>query len=172
MEDAVKLGYIAGIIDGEGSIMLVSARHKSFMEAQGRKYPAYYPAVRVGMIGREPLDLIVNFTGLGKVVLEKSYAGKRPVYRWRLTRKDEVYEFLKLIGPHLLEKREQAKVLIEYMDQNPKCTHSNPVTSEIEEWRNSYWIKIRTLNGVASPATTEPFGKRGRSKSVRLEATV
>jgi len=172
MEDAIKLGYIAGIIDGEGSIMLVGARHKSFMKLYNRKYPGYYPNVRVGMIHREPLDLIVSYTGIGKIEKEKSYANKRPMYRWRLTRKQEIYDFLKLVGPHLIEKREQAKLLLEYIENNACCHRYNPITPEIAEWRRSYWIKMRTLNGIASPATTEPFGKRGRSKSVRLETTV
>lgn len=170
MEDAIELGYVAGIIDGEGSIMLVAARHESFMQAQGRRYPAYYPNIRVGMVKRVSLDRICSFMKMGKVAQEKSYAGKRPMHRYRLTRKEDVYNFLKRISPYLSEKKEQAELLLEYIENNPRCSHINPVTPEIEEWRHSYWVKIRSLNGIASPATTEPYGKRGRSKGVRVSS--
>jgi len=176
MEDAIKkaikLGYIAGIIDGEGSIMLVGARHKSFMEQYNRRYPSYYPTLRVGMIEREPLDLLVEMTGKGRVSLEKSYHHKRPMHRWTVFRKKDVYEVLKMIEPHLIVKCKQAQLLIEFMDNNPVCHISRPITQEISDMRKKYWIEMRTLNGIASPATTEPLGKRGRSKSVRLESTV
>lgn len=176
MEDAIKyaikLGYIAGIIDGEGSIMLVGARHKSFMEQYKRRYPSYYPTLRVGMIEREPLDLLVEITGKGKVAQEKSYHRQRPMHRWTVYRKDDVYKVLKMIEPHLIVKRKQAQLLLEYMDKNPVCHISRPITKEISDMRREYWERIRALNGIASPATTEPLGKRGRSKSVRIESTV
>lgn len=171
MED-VKLAYIAGIMDGEGSIMLVKACHASFMKAQNRKYPNYYPNIRVGMIEREALDFIVDTLNIGKVVQEKSYQNKRPMFRYRLTNKPDVRKFLEIMTPYLMIKKEQAKLLMQYIDTFISCSAKNPVTEEIENNRHEYWTRMRELNGVASPATTEPWGKRGRSKSVRLEATV
>jgi hypothetical protein len=171
MEDA-KLAYIAGIIDGEGSIMLVKACHASFMKQQNRKYPNYYPSVRVGMIEHEALDFIVDTLKIGKVVKEKSYQNKRPMYRYRLTNKPDVRKFLEIMTPYLMIKKQQAILLMQYIDTFISCSAKNPVTEEIENNRHEYWTKMREMNGVASPATTEPWGKRGRSKSVRLEATV
>ena len=170
-----KLAYIAGIVDGEGSIMIQCDRSKSFMEqraSRGSSEPHYHAGVRVGMTDRRPLDLIVDVTGIGRVILEKPYHHLKPMYRWAIRRKDEIVPFLKLIMPYLLVKKEQAKLALKFMDE---WVSSNGIrlTPEIRQQRESAWNQMRKLNGVIlSPATTKPRGKGGRDKSAPFEAIV
>lgn len=168
MEDVkLKLAYIAGIIDGEGSIGICRASHKSFMEQYKRKYPYYYPFIRCGMIDHEPIKMIKEVTKLGRLEKEISYQEKRPMYRWRIFKQKECIEFINLLFPYLIVKKPQAILMLDFIKNFKRCHRYTRITPEIEAERASYWIKMRTLNGIASPATTERVGKVGRSRSVR-----
>jgi hypothetical protein len=170
-----KLAYIAGIMDGEGSIMIQRQASKSFMEQRAKRgcyHSDYAPAFRIGMQERVALDLIVSVTGLGEVVEEKPYHHKRPMYRWVLRSKYDITEFLTLILPYLLVKKEQAKLALKFVTEWVSFNGAR-ITPEIQAQREAAWMEMRKLNGiVSSPATTEPRGKRGREKSAPFEATV
>lgn len=169
-----KLAYIAGIIDGEGSIMISRDRSKSFMAqrlARGSTDPHYHAGIRVGMLDRRPLDLIVEVTGIGKIVEEKPYHHKRPMFRWALRKKTEVIQFLRLIMPYLIVKKEQAQLAIKFMDEWVSLNGSR-LTQEVREYREKAWLQMRELNGISPPATTKPKGNGGRDKSIRVEAIV
>lgn len=173
--EEVKLAYIAGILDGEGSIMIQRQSSKSFMKQRAKSgcfHPHYAPCIRIGMLEREPLDLIVNTTLLGEVYEEKPYHRKRPMFRWMLRAKKEIHEFLTLVMPYLIVKKKQAELCLKFVNEWVNCT-SIRITPEIQAMRENAWMEMRKLNGViASPATTEPKGKRGRDKSAPFEATV
>ena len=170
-----KLAYIAGIVDGEGSIMIMRQASKSFMEQRAKRgstNPHYHPCVRVGMNVRAALDFIVSVTGLGKVYQEKAYGNKKPMFRWVIRSRDEVLQFLKLVKPFLLVKQRQAELAIQFMHE---WVSSNGVrlTPETQANRENAWLDMRKLNGVISvPATTKPNGKRGRDFSAPFEAIV
>jgi len=166
--EAEKLAYIAGIIDGEGSIMIQRQASKSFMEQRalrGCYHPHYAPCIRVGMLERVALDLIVEVTGVGKVHEEKPYHHKRPMYRWMVRKKDDVQKFLTLVMPFLLVKKEQANLCLKFMEEWVSFNGIR-ITPEIQHLRESAWMEMRKLNGVVSvPATTKPRGRRGRDVS-------
>jgi hypothetical protein len=173
--EEVKLAYIAGIIDGEGSIMIQRQASKSFMEQRAKSgcfHPHYSPGVRVGMLQREPLDFIVNTTKIGFVHEEKPYHHKRPMYRWMIRTKKEIEEFLPLVMPFLLVKKEQAELCLRFMREWVSCNGVR-ITPEIQAEREKAWLSMRKLNGVITlPATTEPRGRGGRDLSAPFEATV
>ena len=164
------LAYIAGIMDGEGSIMIMKQASETFMK--NRKHAHFFPCVRVGMIDRRPLDFMVNTIQVGSVYEEKSYHHKRPMFRLCLRKKEEVVYFLNTLLPYLIVKKAQAELAIKFMQE---CVHKPgiPMTLEKNAIRQTYWQEMRTMNGVSdAPATTERKSKRGRDMSVRLEATV
>lgn len=173
--EEVKLAYVAGIMDGEGSIMIQRQASKSFMEQRAKSgcfYPHYAPAIRIGMLEKEALDFIVRSTGIGFIHQEKPYHHKRPMFRWMIRSKWEISEFLTLILPYLIVKKKQAKLCLKFVNEWVSYNGAR-LTPEIQAQRENAWMEMRKLNGiVTSPATTEPRGKRGREKSAPFESTV
>lgn len=173
--EAEKLAYIAGIMDGEGSIMIMRQASKSFMEQRAKRGcfdPHYHPCIRIGMTDRSALDFLVKITKIGHVHEEKPYHGRKVVYRWMTRQRDECLQFLTLIMPYLLVKRRQAELAVKFMRE---WVSSNGIrlTPEIQEMRENAWMEMRKLNGVISvPATTKSKGRRGRDKSAPSEAIV
>lgn len=173
MEEST-LGYIAGIIDGEGSIMIMRVAGKAFMEQRRKRgcyIPHYHPQIRIGMVERAPLDLIVRATSLGEVVQEKSYNNRRPMFRWNIRRRESIIKFLEMIYPYLLVKKKQAEIVIHFCKEWVS-NNGFRLSDEILQKRHDAWLAVRSLNGVISPATTESRGVRGREKSAPYEATV
>ena len=174
-KEVKKLAYIAGILDGEGSIMIVRQASKAFMEQRAKAgcyHPNYTPAIRIGMQDREPLDLIVNTTCIGKVYKEKPYHHKKPMYRWMARNRADIIEFLTLVMPYLLVKKKQAKLVFKFARDWIGCNGTR-ITPEIQAYRENAWMEMRKLNGVIfTPATTKPRGRRGRDLSAPFEAIV
>lgn len=170
-----KLAYIAGIVDGEGSIMIMRQASESFMEQRALRgcfHPHYHPCIRIGMTERSALDFIVETTHLGYVHTEKAYHGRKVVYRWMARSRDDCLRFLTLIMPYLLVKKKQAKLAIQFMSEWVSANGIR-LSPEIQAKREKAWMEMRKLNGVISvPATTKSKGRRGRDKSAPSEAIV
>lgn len=173
--EAEKLAYIAGIVDGEGSIMIMRQASKSFMEQRAKRGcfdPHYHPCIRIGMTDKSALDFIVDTTKLGKVHVEKGYHGRKVVYRWMARSREDCLQFLNLITPYLLVKKKQAELATRFM-KNWVSSNGVRLTPEIQVEREKAWMEMRKLNGVISvPATTKSKGRRGRDKSAPSEAIV
>lgn len=69
---ATRLAYIAGFVDGEGSIF---ATHE--------KSGASYPRIQVSNTIREPLQLIVDTFG-GRIHIQKQRGNRKLCYAWTL----------------------------------------------------------------------------------------
>jgi len=160
----VALAYVAGILDGEGAIFIT---HDYFQN----KNPVHRLVVRIGMIDRRALDFIVDTVGFGKVVQEPSYEYKRRMFRLTYSNREDVKNFLDLVVPYLKIKKEQANLGYDFLI-NGVGKRGHWLSEEEVSRRRSYYERMCLLNGIATPATTERTGKRGRRKSVRLEATV
>jgi len=160
-----ELFYLAGLFDGEGSIMVVRNAAPSFMKH--RIYPHYGVGIRIGMMDETSIKNFKEKLGYGSYYLEKPYHHKRPIARWTCRRNEDVSSFLEDLGPFLRLKKKNVKVALEFIE---KCSGKlgKRITSEMNALRHSYYIKMRTLNGIDSPATTERTGHRGRSKSLRV----
>ena len=169
------LAYIAGIVDGEGSIMIQRQCSKSFMAQRAKSgcfHPHYAVGIRIGMTERIALDLIVDKLKIGKVSEEKPYHHKRPMYRWMIRSKEEVLKFLNYILPYLRVKKKQAVLAIKFMNEWVNCNGIR-LTPEVIAHREKAWAEMRKLNGVIdTPATTKSRGIRGREKSSPYEAIV
>lgn len=92
--DAVTIGYLAGLLDGEGCITL---NNKCWR-------------VQIAMTD----ECLIRWLGeIGGTVRERSVTGRRrPCWRWLLMRQAEVAEFLSAMLPHLRVKREQAAIAL------------------------------------------------------------
>jgi hypothetical protein len=159
----IEYAYLAGIVDGEGAIFISRDLFRS-------KNTVFRPEMRVGMIEPNAVKRLHDAFG-GSFFLEKPYHHKRPLHRWAISKRESLVFCLNTLLPYLDVKREQAKVVLEFIDTFPRRNGHWATQEEIDK-KEQFWFKIRGLNGVAMPATTERTGKRGRSKSVRLEAPV
>ena len=102
-----QLAYIAGIIDGEGSLSL-------YKQTKGN---SLYPAIMVKMTSAECVNLLYTMTGIGRFYTVKLHEHYKQQYRWDVRNRLEVYLFLRAIRPYLVVKREHATLLLEFVER-------------------------------------------------------
>lgn len=116
--NSVQASYFAGLLDGEGTICIwrtVRQRDKNT-----NRTPLYSLQVSIGMI--EPALAIYELHRLWQGWIGKSGAQPKrfgckngAIVRWYKTSK-EAYEFLKVIYPYLIVKKEQAELAIKFQE--------------------------------------------------------
>jgi len=117
------LGYVAGIIDGEGSIHIV--RRKEPTTRRGYKYELQ---ISVGNT-QEWLIRWLHFNFGGYMhVCKAPKKGNRDCWHWSIRTRDAV-DFLKLLLPYLKLKRPQAELALQF--QGNKKMHGHKTD---EEW--------------------------------------
>lgn len=95
-DDPGVLGYIAGIIDGEGCIL-----HRSDGLFQ----------VKVGMTDETVIRWLEEFGG--KVVINRKLPNRKLSWTWHVSRKKDVAALLTAILPYMIVKKEKAKLTID-----------------------------------------------------------
>jgi hypothetical protein len=125
-----KLGYLTGLIDGDGYMFLRVSHGTN--APKGRAW--LIPQVGVANTCREVLEWIRNEFGAGKVAEESvsqrqrnRTLSKKPVYYWRITRTADVLVLLKAIRPYLQIKRKDAEQIIAFCE------------SKIQKLKNGQW---------------------------------
>lgn len=105
MENNLKTAYIAGIIDGEGCITIRK------WKSQGKIY--HKPVIELGMCCRDVVAFVADYFGKNSLwfdVYRKNIKWK-PIHKWRVTG-TFVIPILEQILPFLIEKREQAEIVL------------------------------------------------------------
>lgn len=108
----LQIGYIAGIIDGEGSICLTRNapnEHRS-------------PVLSVSSTTKEMLDYLKENLGGSISTVKKDKESYKDAWHWKI-KGNKAIEILKVIEPYLLvpEKRKRAKLIIdEYKSVTPR----------------------------------------------------
>lgn len=177
-----EIAYLAGLFDGEGSIMIQCLNSLNYMDKSRRKTPGFVVGMRIGMINEDVIAYFANFFNI-PYDKEKKYHHKRPMFRVQIRRQDKVREIIKAFTPYLKVKREQAKIALEYLDtclRPRRKGELSAVPEELQRRREELYFKMKELNGISiSPATTKRVdnfkhasGNGGRSKGVRVEAIV
>lgn len=99
-----ELGYIAGILDGEGSIYVV---HK-------RKYPVF--GISINNTDKELIDWLHSKLLAGNMYTRKKekagFLGHKTQYQLMIIRKNEVYTILNTLLPFLRIKQYKALLVI------------------------------------------------------------
>jgi hypothetical protein len=109
--------YLAGYFDGEGTI--------GVYRSKGCKDPRYKSGYKSGSWVRT-VAVINTFRGVLEE-LHKTFGGtlrksrnssltKKQCYQWTIGSKDDIRDFLDTILPYLREKREQALVMLDFVD--------------------------------------------------------
>ena len=104
--------YLAGIIDGEGSICIV----RKF--GPRSKNPSFLIRISVGMSCLQIIEFLQeNFRG--SIHKEKKKLNRKQMYRWNI-QGNKAANFLEAIRPFLIEKKEKAKIAMEFYGLHTK----------------------------------------------------
>src|SRR3990167_8489531 len=115
------LAYIAGFLDGDGSIMLQLHRRQSGKEIfRVKTVICFYQDFR----HHQEIEWIRNTLGCGYV-----YTRNDHISELRIEGFEKVLNILKLLSPYLRFKRKQASLLLELIDR--KSTRLNSSHSQI-----------------------------------------
>ena len=148
--------YMAGLMDGEGCFSIF----KTFKS----NYVNYRPFVGFTNGSKALMQWAVNhFVGTinyQKAAMNGGYLSK-PLYHWRLYGRKSVGFFLTSISPYLIEKRQQANILLEYLNLDGQI---NPVK------RDELFVKLREAKKSSCVTTETPGALVGKPLQAYLAA--
>ena len=137
-----QLAYIAGVLDGEGTILVGKYPRK------GNRNLAYRGFLAIGNTHVPLLQFIKGVIG-GKIIMQKKssgdYAGSI-CYSLSLTT-NEIRKWLPELLPFLIVKKEQAEVLLAFLEKQANNA-SAPVSDELLEFYESCYQKLKALKKV------------------------
>jgi hypothetical protein len=127
MDDSIKVGYTAGIIDGEGSF--------NFTKQQ----PSGYPQPRLS-IENLSLDLLVwlKDTWGGSILTHKRLsASGRTLYQYTVS-STNLTDMLELVTEHLICKKDQAQLILDFWHLRRRGRGRGPVTNSERDLDQEY----------------------------------
>ena len=153
MNDKVKFGYLAGIIDGEGCLIISRTNRGSYMN--------YYGRIHVKNTDTKLMKWLVdNFGGTVNAITPSDAIKHAVAYSWYSSGNAHDKEVLLLaLMPYLVVKREQAKILIEFFRMSGEV---NP------QKREELYQKIHALNRRGP--TVETTTQIAEHDSVKIES--
>ena len=150
------LAYIAGIIDGEGTIRI----HKSKPYAKNKqKNYTYSAGIGVGMVEKRiPLLLQEIFGG---ALSEECVPDRRSIWRWQVSGRMSVFKILEELASYLILKQEHAYAVMEFCEDwhTPFSRQQGLSVQELQRREEAYQ-KLRKLNAVGAAATTKQESTR------------
>ena len=144
MVSSVDAAYIAGFVDGEGSVMVSKLKPRPNVYG-GLKNPSYMLRFKVGQVERSVLEWCREITQLGYVSTEYRNRGF-VVSLWSASSLDAL-QILKIIQPYAHVKKAQIELGI-YFYETSKWQHgSNHQTPHTETLRReAFYQTMKLLN--------------------------
>lgn len=139
MKSIANLSYLAGIIDGEGSIGI---EHLSPTKNRSKSY--YVCRLTVINTSKKLMDRLVETFG-GQYDIRKKIDGRKLCYRWHIFGKD-LEKVLNEIMPYLFLKNDRAELLLKYRTTVGKTGWL--VSDEVLSIRKELWLQCKHLNTV------------------------
>ncbi len=141
----MEIAYLAGIIDGEGSIHIgklnITKRRRAY------KNPQIVPCITVEMTDRDiPNELQARFGGWVKSRQRHDQIGRKRLYAWGISSKSGLKTALEALRPYLHVKRHHAWLMLEYL-ANITVTYQRTAPEE-QALREGYHWAMRRLNGL------------------------
>lgn len=155
------MAYLAGLIDGEGSFVILKTETEKIAKFSRSKSPRYLGYFSIGMVDKSPLEVIRDVIGKGKVY-EERVPNRRSIWRIRFGGRITLIPFIKALLPYLIVKKRQAELLLDFCENwvTPgKKEHGfrEKVSDEELQRREEAYQKMRKLNAVGAAATTNPL---------------
>jgi hypothetical protein len=155
MRGKISKRYLAGFIDGEGSVMITRSRSAK------TGYVQYRARVAVGNTDREVLEQIRGEYGGTLHPSTKGNPRWKPGYQLVWT-DGVIADLLALVGPHLRLKEKQAALELEFIHHKtntPRKSYGRgrgfaPHSEEVVQFRETMYRRMKGLNarGVAPPS--------------------
>ena len=141
--------YIAGFMDGEGTITISKARNKA--KTAHIKEFNLRPFIILGNSNKEVVEWLCDTTGLGMI-----YGGGKPfkkhwsvIWRWQVT-SNQARELLNDILPYLIVKKEEAELALSL-----PIMISRKFDQSIYNKQMEILSKMRDINDRAKPEKTQ-----------------
>lgn len=146
--EAVLLGYMAGIIDGEGTIGI------NKFGSSKRSTPGYSVRVGFGMTERKIAEMFSE--KFGGSIMEERVRNRKVIYRWYKVGNTGTREILETLLPYLIIKRNRAELALGFLDGiNTTGFQRNQGLPEAElQRRQDFYLRMKELNATGAPATT------------------
>jgi hypothetical protein len=145
------LCYIAGIIDGEGTIRI--HKSKPYLKNKQKNF-SYSAGIGVGMVEKIIPELLKE--SFGGSIHEECVPERRSIWRWQVSGRMSVYKILEELVPYLIVKREQALAVMEFCkDWHTPFSRQQGLSSQELQRREDAYQKLRKLNSVGAAATTK-----------------
>lgn len=128
-----KLGYLAGMIDGEGNISIFKALAPS-------RNLTFRPSIRIGNTNCDSLQFLQTEFGGTLYLTPKQFGKDAYILSWYGTKAQEL---LKLISDKLIIKKKQALLFISF-PLSP--TNRKQIAKEEQILRESIYLQIKELN--------------------------
>jgi len=137
--------YLAGLVDGEGSILL----------CKGKKYtvPSYILRVKVVNTNKQVIEWIQKRIK-GRIDIRKSDNKWRTLFIWSIHKKEIIHNFLKAILPYLIIKKEQAKIALQFKNGQ------NPLSLKERIIRENLYQDLKLLNKKENKKNDRQFNYR------------
>ena len=140
--------YIAGLLDGEGSISLV----KSFAKRTNGRY--VYPYIRIANTDKVMIDWLRSKLSNGyRGYHSKLHEGCKDVHHLAWA-SNEAIELLRMVRPYLVSKAQRADIVLRLSDENRKYLklaggyfgNGHPLPDELMEKRRVAFDLLQKLN--------------------------
>lgn len=129
----VEMGYFAGIMDGEGSVMLASHKNGSI-----------YMLLSVTNTNRLLLERLIEMSGVGAISSQyregQGNRNRKPSWFWRCA-SDTADSVLKTVLPALVAKKHQAGLAIAFQERL-----RDPFLKANHEWQLEWLAKMKAMN--------------------------
>lgn len=142
---AISPRYLAGFVDGEGSLMIVRSRSRTDGRTQ------YRARIAVANTDRRLLEEIRRVYGGILVALGGRATGWNPGYQLVWT-EGRVPHVLALVAPHLRIKQGQASLLSDFLDHMQKIQQGRngksfaSLPDDVKTLRDEYHLRMANLN--------------------------
>jgi|SRR5690242_15995252 len=144
-KQAVPIAYFAGIIDGEGWIIV--RRNKGIGQ--------YSFEIGVGMVSKQVIDALQE--QFGGNIYEERVPNRRSIWRWKVLNQPAILNCIEQVGPYLMVKHVQAALMAKEIKTRVVRKNNERAIklsdTEIQR-REDFYQMVRKLNAVGAAATT------------------
>lgn len=111
---AFLFSYLAGIMDGEGTIRISYSFTEKLRKRTKIANPQYFASLSCGMTNKQVISLLHSTFGGGMYEERESVPNRKPIYRWVITGNRKVPPILASLLPYLVVKKEQAQTVLSF----------------------------------------------------------
>lgn len=137
------LGYVAGLIDGEGCINIIKIQRKlEYQQVENHKvesYMSYRASIIINMVDALALAILKDRFPQSHLYCYKSkQPNRKPQWHWCLY-DNHCWDFLKSLKPYLINKQDEAQILLTFLVVKRKANRS-------KKYDKSYWNRLSSLH--------------------------